>query len=65
MRLTIVSVTQSFINSASQHLSRGKQLMPQDELRVFFYQNSSGETFMPILIKQSNYCLLTNQIIVY
>ena len=64
MRLTIVSVTQNFINSASQDLSRGKQLMPQDELR-FFYQNSSGETFMPILIKQSNYCLLTNQIIVY
>ena len=64
MRLTIVSVTQNFINPASQDSSRGKQLMPQDELR-FFYQNSSGETFMPILIKQSNYCLLTNQIIVY
>ena len=64
MRLTIVSVTQNFINSASQDLSRGKQLMPQDELH-FFYQNSSSETFVPILIKQSNYCLLTNQIIVY
>ena len=47
MGLTIVSVTQNFVNSASHDSSHGKKLMLQDEL-VFFYQSSSGETFILI-----------------